>query len=395
MLRLFLAFLVVCVAGCGHQGPDSSTSPGPEAAVRLETVALVAVEASREAVGTVRAKTYSVLQSKVVGHVVTVSAKEGDRVEAGQLLAALDEREAKARVQQAEDALTAARAAAKEVENSALAAQHARDAAAAGRDLAEATYKRYAELAEKKAVSKQAYDEAAARRSEAAAEAARAVEIAQSFAARGAEALARVGQAEAALEEARSALRDTQIAAPFSGVITRKAIDVGNLVSPGVTVFEMEDPTQYRLEAIVDEASIARLAPGTAVEAIVDVLGPQPLTATVAEAESAADPGSRSFLVKVDLPQDPRLRSGLYGRIRFQGERRETLTVPRSAVVTRGQLTSVLAVGRDTIARLRVVTLGRDSGDRVEVLSGLDPGERIVVDASGPVRDGSRVREGN
>jgi hypothetical protein len=93
----------------------------------------------------------------------------------------------------------------------------------------------------------------------------------------------------------------------------------------------------------------------------------------------AADPASRSFLVKIELPADVRFRSGLYGRAHFPRGKRSTLLIPRTAIVERGQLRGVYAIGADQIVQLQYVTLGNASGENMEVLSGLQDGERLVA----------------
>ena len=93
----------------------------------------------------------------------------------------------------------------------------------------------------------------------------------------------------------------------------------------------------------------------------------------------AADPASRAFLVKIDLPTDPRLRSGLFGRARFSRGERQALLIPRTAVVERGQLQGVFVLDQNKIASLRYVTLGKSSGSEIEVLTGLRGGEWLVA----------------
>jgi multidrug efflux pump subunit AcrA (membrane-fusion protein) len=93
----------------------------------------------------------------------------------------------------------------------------------------------------------------------------------------------------------------------------------------------------------------------------------------------AADSGSRSFLVKIELPADTRLRSGLFGRAEFSRGNRSSLLIPQTAVVERGQLQGVYVLGQDRIANLRYVTLGKSAGSVVEVLAGLQEGERLVA----------------
>ena len=116
-----------------------------------------------------------------------------------------------------------------------------------------------------------------------------------------------------------------------------------------------------------------------------------PVAAQAFEIMPAADPASRSFLVRVELPSDPTLRSGLFGRAHFPRGERSALLIPREAVMERGQLQAVYVVDRNQIANLRYVTLGKPSAEQVEVLSGLQAGEMIVADIGGGDLNGKKV----
>jgi RND family efflux transporter MFP subunit len=185
----------------------------------------------------------------------------------------------------------------------------------------------------------------------------------------------------------------TKITAPFAGVVTRKTVDAGDLAGPGVPLLEIEDQQQYRLEALVNEDQIASVKAGAPVPVKLDALGGQELPGTVSEIVPAADSSSRSFVVKIDLPRDPAIKSGLFGRARFSVDQKEVLTIPASAVVQRGQLTGVYVAGDDNVARLRLITIGKRHGDQYEALSGLDAGERIVTDGVERVNDGGAVQQ--
>jgi RND family efflux transporter MFP subunit len=117
----------------------------------------------------------------------------------------------------------------------------------------------------------------------------------------------------------------------------------------------------------------------------------------VVEIVPASDPASRTYLVKISIAlpggNQQIIRSGLYGKARFITGQTQAITIPRKAVVERGQLTSVYVVDQSGIARMRLVKTGKTYGDRVEVLSGLTEGEQIVVDGGATLNDGSRVRE--
>jgi len=105
----------------------------------------------------------------------------------------------------------------------------------------------------------------------------------------------------------------------------------------------------------------------------------------------AADAASRSFLVKIELPADPRLRSGLFGRAQFSRGERQSLLIPRTAVIERGQLQGVFVLDQNKIATMRYVTLGKSYGDKVEVLAGLQGGERVVAKPGELDLNGKRI----
>jgi RND family efflux transporter MFP subunit len=267
-------------------------------------------------------------------------------------------------------------------------------AAEAGNELATASFKRYKGLADSQAVSRQVFDEANAKLKGAAADSARASEMVLSAQAKRGEMDARIEQAKAELSNAQTLLSFAKVTAPFAGVVTRKTVDVGDLAAPGGPLLIVEDPQQYRLEAQVDEEQIHKIEPGAKVPVVLDAFRKGELAGAVAEIVPSADPASRTFVVKIDLPPDPAVRSGMFGRARFETGEKQALTVPATAVFQRGQLTGAYVIGDDGVAHLRLITIGKRYGSNIEVLSGLEPGERIVADKADQVSDGTIVKQG-
>ena len=304
-----------------------------------------------EAVGTVRAAQSSDLASQMMGNIVEIRAHEGDWVRRGQVLAVIDDSQARA-------ALDRAMAAE-------LAAQQQLLAADAELALAESTLRRYQKLSEEGVVSQQAFDEVKARQE---------ADLARRD-------LAKAGQAQAraALHQARTSLDYTRIRAPFDGLVTQKKADSGTLASPGMAIFTVEDTSRYRLEVAVNENDVQYVRAGEQVSIAIEALGDTALKGKVVQIIPAADPGSRAFLVKVELPPDARLRSGLFGRAQFSRGTQQALLIPRSAVVERGQLHGVFVLDQKRVANLRYVALGKLSGSEIEVLSGLQAGEHFVA----------------
>ncbi len=231
--------------------------------------------------------------------------------------------------------------------------------------LAETTLKRYQILSEKGIVSPQEFDEKKAHQ--------------QSLHARRDLARAVLEQAKAEVTQARIFLEYTRIRAPFDGVVAERRLDPGALASPGVAILTVEDLSRYRLEATVNENEIRYLRLGEQAPVVIDALGNTAMKGWVAQIVPAADPASRSFLVKIELPVDARLRSGLFGRAQFSRSERQSVVIPRTAVVDRGQLQGVFVLDQNKVASLRYVTLGKPSGTDVEVLAGLQTGEQLVA----------------
>jgi RND family efflux transporter MFP subunit len=286
-----------------------------------------------------------------MGYVVSVHAVEGDRVRRGQLLAVIDDSQPRASVLRAQ-------AAANGADQETVAAE-------ADYTLAQSTLKRYEPLAARDVISARDFDEIKAR--------------AQAAIAHRDLAYAGQAQARAALAEAQTALDHTRVAAPFDGIVTEKRVDPGALAAPGTPLFTVEARGKYRLEALVDESSLRYVHERESVPVVLDALGSQPVIGAVAQIVPAADPASRTFTVKIDLPANASVRSGLFGRARFSRGSKETVLIPANAVIERGQMRAVFVVGQDKIAQLRMVTLGNSAEDRVEVLSGLSAGERLIA----------------
>jgi RND family efflux transporter MFP subunit len=328
-----------------------------------------------EATGTVRARTSSVISAKVMAYVRAVPVQVGDRVREGQDLVTLEAQELDAGVRRAEAAEAEVRGAVAETD-------HAIAGAKAALDLAQTTFRRIEELASKKSISNQEFDEASAR-----------VKSAQSAydAAR-----AKRGQLDSRMAEAGQEIRAARIMrdyariqAPFAGIVTAKSVEPGNLAAPGAPLLTIEREGSYRLEAEADESKLPLIKAGGPVEVELESLGRQ-LPARVSEIVPAVDASSRAYTVKVDLPSLPNLRSGMFGRARFPMAPRKALTVPAKALVERGQLQSIFVV-ENGVAHMRLVTTGRRGADAVEVLSGLSEGEKIVHSIPAGLADGARV----
>ena len=322
------------VAGCGPKPGSGPTASLPTVTVRAQTIERRQNVATEEVVGTVRAKLHSVIEAKVSGTIARMVVVPGQRVRRGEVLASIEAREVEARLEQA----------------------------LAVRQQSESDLTRYASLLAQKIVAQSDYDAAKAK----------------------------FRVADAAVTEARTLLGYTKVDAPFDGTITRKLADVGDLAGPGKPLLEMEDSHTLRLEADVPEAAVGTLALGDRLPVRLSAMQAD-LEGVVSEIAPAADPGSRTFLVKLDLPATPSLRAGQFGRVAIPVGGTSALRVPASAVVVRGQMELVFVVGEGK-ARLRIVKTGKRIGDEVELVSGVDAGESLVVENASALVDGQPLQ---
>jgi RND family efflux transporter MFP subunit len=166
-------------------------------------------------------------------------------------------------------------------------------------------------------------------------------------------------------------------------------VEPGNLALPGAPLLTIEQAGAYRLEALVEESRSREMHTGRPTTVTLDSLG-RTFTCRVSEIAPAIDAASRAFLVKIDLPPTEGLSSGLYGRARFTSTARQVLAIPAVALREQGQLRSVMVIDGN-IARTRLITTGEKREEMVEVLSGLNPGERIASPAPLALADGGRV----
>jgi len=351
-LRFLLPVLAaLATAACG--GPSDSRRP-PEAGPPLR----VSVEAVREGASRKEAEIAAGLEpwrratpgTVLMGRVIEIRHREGDRVKAGETLARVDNRDVDARRAQAEAGLAAARA---QEQNAA----HMRE--------------RMERLFHRQAASQKSVDDA----------------IAGDLAAR-----AQAAAAEEGVAAARALADYASVVAPFAGTVTERRTELGDIAAPGTPLFVVEDLSKMKVEARVAESALAGLSVGSVVAVSIPAAGPAALPGTLAEILPSADPASRTFLVRVILEnQAGALRSGMFARIGLPSAEAKALEVPESAVVRRGPLSGVFVVDAEGIARLRYVTLGSTTGGRIEVLTGLVPDEKIVVAPPPMLEDGRRV----
>ncbi len=202
-------------------------------------------------------------------------------------------------------------------------------------------------------------------------------------------AAAQVAQSRASLEAAKVNRDYATIVAPFDGVVTRRLMDPGDLASPGAPILQIES-RPLLFTATIPARHAASLSPGMSAEVTVESLGAR-WSARLREVTPSADPQTHTVTARYELPGLNTAVSGLFGRVRIPQGTRYALTVPTRAVWDEQGLTMVWVIDKGAV-RLRMVTVGGTYGDRIEVTTGLKPGEVIVASGKGRLAEGDQVR---
>ena len=196
-------------------------------------------------------------------------------------------------------------------------------------------------------------------------------------------------RAAAGLAEAKVYLDFTRVYSPVKGLVTEKKIQAGSMAVPGVPLLTVESTALYNAEVTVDERLSGQLKAGTPVEVSIAALNRQ-VTGKITEILPAVDPQSHSFTVKVAL-SGAGLRTGLYANVKIGGTKKEVTLVPRTAIVEKGQLSGVYALDSKDIITYRLVRVGKSYAEKREILSGLKPADRIIVQGVEKAVDGGII----
>jgi multidrug resistance efflux pump len=338
-----------------------------------------------EQVGTLRTQNEAHVSSRIMAQVREILVREGDTVMGPEgaaggatILARLDDRDIQARLHQAQSQQRATERGMEAAKARMEATRAQVEAAKARLDQASSDYRRYEELHKSQAATGQQLEHARAQKDVAEAQARAAMQDVAAAQGEIHRIQAQRTEAEAGVTDANVMLSHTVIHAPITGRLMKKMTDVGEMVSPGRPLFILETPGQPELHAIVSESILPHVRPGQTLETRIDSLDVV-LQGVVREIAPKADPATRTALVKVSLPPMPGLVSGLFGRIWVPQGEYHSLVVPRSAVREVGQLTLVDVLDAQGYPQRRFVTLGNRHGEMVEVLSGLQEGEEVVI----------------
>jgi len=352
LLCLLFLFLLLPLAGCS--APAAPPAPYEEHAAAVPVSVFYAyrgdIQAALSFPGVLEAKVSVNVAPKIGGKVAEVRVKNGSFVEAGELLLRLDASELSAQLAQAEAALQLAlvqyEAAARSLEDTRA-------------------------LFEEEIVSRQQFEQ---------------VETQYKMAA------AQLAQAEAALQLVRIQINNSSLYAPLAGVVSGLKVNPGEMLSPGVPVLTINQMEAMHLRLSLTEKDVGRLFVGQKVQAFVPAVSAEPLTGEIIFLSPVADPVTKTFEAKVELPNEGlRLKAGMSATLRaVVEEEKDAVVIPVEAVLTEQGRHAVYVVEGGS-ARLRPVTLGLKSGNKVAVRQGIEPGEQVVIKGQHYLSDDAAV----
>ncbi len=316
--------LMAWLAGLLHFGkiaPGLAPLTGAPPQGRVLVVQETEIPRHLEVLGAVISPSLSKVSSQVPGRVAKIWVEAGSRVKAGDPLVSLSAAEFQARLNQAQAQLKQA----------------------------QADYKRYQFLLKEGAASPQEFG---------------AME-------------ARYKTARALVSEAATLKGYTVVKAPAAAVVAERQVAVGDLAQPGQPLVSLYNPARLQIEGEVNDSYREQVKIGEMAHVSVAAVNFQ-ADLPLAEIFPISAPGSRTFKVRTAMLQNPALTPGMFARLGLRLGSTQGILIPNAAVHTVGQLTMVKVV-TDKTAQLRQVKLGRQIGDKVEVLAGLRPGDRVVL----------------
>lgn len=339
---LALPMLLLVAAGCGHKASAPPYAPAGELA--SAAVELVHTPLERSVDGTIEAVNQATVSAQTSGRVAEILYDVNDVVPAGAVIVRLKGTEQRAGLQGAEAAFTEAKA---------------------RNDEAATNYQRAAELFQRRVISKSQLDQATANRDAAA---------------------ARLTAAEAGLTTAREGVGYTEIRAPYGGVVTKRLVEVGETVGPGTALMTGLSLRDLRVNTTIPQSIV--MAVRRLKQAAI-YLGDQRVEATKITIFPEAATPSSTFRARLDLPPGALdLAPGMYVKVGLVIGETQRILVPASAVIERSEVTGVYVIDARGQVSLRYVRPGHRVGDKLEILSGLAPGERIALD---PIAASARI----
>lgn len=356
IMKLRIAITGIVALGtfysCGDSNSDKNMADMPVIPVKVTVVGTDNNDTSFFASGSLEAVQNTSISTRMMGFVKQLRVKPGDKVRRGALLIEISNADLSAKRAQARASILSAEAAFVN---------------------AEKDYNRYKALYESQSASQKEMDDISARyrMAKAGLEAARQME-----------------------QEVLAQMDYARIKAPFDGMVTNTFIKEGDMANPGMPLIGLEAPEQFQVVAMVPESNIDEVVKNGEVRVHLKSLDKW-VPGKVSEVSTSSRNTGGQFIVKVSLEgKHAEVKSGMYATVQFprSGETEsENIVIPAENLVRKGQLTGVYVMSDQDIALLRWIRTGRTVGDSVTVLSGLAPGEKLIVSAERKLYNGAKV----
>ena len=343
---------ILLITSCASEDKKVAQDTTPTIHVKVAKVQLNTNNPFLSVSGKIQATNSADLSTRMMGYVKKVYVNVGDKVKKGQLLVAINNADLQAKKAQIDAGITQAKTAFTN---------------------AEKNYKRFTNLFASNSITQKEMDDMTAN----------------------------YQMAKAGLESAKQMKNEinaqftySNITAPFSGVITSKNVENGDMANPGMPLISIETPKKFEVMAMVPETEISNIKKGITVNVLVKSID-KTVKGKVTEISTSAKNTGGQYLVKVDLENtDANILSGMFTTVQFpisQNLQSAMVLIPTAAIVKKGQLSGVYTTSQRNTALLRWLRLGRTYGDKVEVLSGLSASESYIVSADGKLFNGAKI----
>ena len=351
-LTIISIIVLFTIISCKKENTDNPTNNSKSITVKVNTIGIENTPTFIKVSGKIEAVNSAILSTRLSGFVDKISVKVGDKVSKGQLLLSINNADLLAKLAQASANVTEANAAYYN---------------------AEKDYGRFTNLFANQSASQKELDD-----------------ITTSY-----------NMAKARLEAAKQMKNEVQtqfgyvnIRSPFDGVISNKFINIGDMAKPGEPLLQVESPDKFQVIAKVPEFEIPKIEKNALVSVNIAAINSN-VQGTVVEISSSANNTGGQYLVKAVLEAtEAKLMSGMFATVQFPRSENETskiILIPKTALVAKGSLSGVYTVSQSNTAMLRWLRLGRDYGENVEVLSGLDVDDSYIISAEGRLFNGVKI----
>ncbi|MEP2240343.1 MAG: efflux RND transporter periplasmic adaptor subunit [Maribacter sp.] len=342
----------ILFSSCGSEDKKTLADNSPAVAVQTKTVSEDSSNPFLTVSGKIEAAKSANISTRMMGYVDKIYVGIGDNVNKGQLLLSVNNADVSAQLAQVNAGITEAEAAYTN---------------------AEKDYNRFTALFNENSASQKELDDITANYNMA---------------------KARLESAKQMKNGVNAQMGYANIRAPFTGVVTNKFINAGDMANPGMPLMEVESPGSYQVLAMVPESEILAVKNDTEVNVQIKALS-KSIKGKVTEVSTSSKNTGGQYMVKVILDKtDVQILSGMYATVQFPIARKTTssaVMIPVEAIVKKGQLSGIYTVSQSNTALLRWLRLGRTFGDQIEVLSGLSADEQYIVSAEGKLFNGAKI----